>query len=264
MFSQRKMSGSGGRGKSKKHRGREDDDLEDYDEEESIPMVQMDKGLLEQDDDEDSRTSIQTKVAKSAPFSLQSFFTFKRPTSSSGTAGSRRFNLNESPAGFPVNIVRNQKYSLISFLPIVLYEQFRFFFNLYFLLVSLSQLVKVLQVGYIISYFGPLIFVLGVTISKEAYDDYIRYCRDKEANSQTYQVVKESGLKRVASADLSVGDLVLIPKNTKVPADCIFMRTDDETGSCFIRTDQLDGETDWKLRYSEFNLCISPTINFHH
>lgn len=160
----------------------------------------------------------------------------------------RSFVLGELPDGFPVNVVRNQKYNLISFLPIVLWEQFKFFFNLYFLLVALSQLVKALQVGYIISYFGPLVFVLTVTISKEAYDDYIRYCRDKEANSQRYQVVTEAGYRSITSADLRVGDLVLIPKNTKIPADCILMRTEDESGSCFIRTDQLDGETDWKLR----------------
>jgi phospholipid-translocating ATPase len=28
----------------------------------------------------------------------------------------------------------------------------------------------------------------------------------------------------------------------------ILLRTTEESGSCFIRTDQLDGETDWKLR----------------
>jgi len=28
----------------------------------------------------------------------------------------------------------------------------------------------------------------------------------------------------------------------------VFLRTTEKSGSCFIRTDQLDGETDWKLR----------------
>lgn len=28
----------------------------------------------------------------------------------------------------------------------------------------------------------------------------------------------------------------------------ILLRTSDRNGRCFIRTDQLDGETDWKLR----------------
>jgi len=33
-----------------------------------------------------------------------------------------------------------------------------------------------------------------------------------------------------------------------VPADMVLVRTSEKTGTCFIRTDQLDGETDWKLR----------------
>ena len=40
----------------------------------------------------------------------------------------------------------------------------------------------------------------------------------------------------------------MVEKNQRVPADMILLRTSDKTGRCFIRTDQLDGETDWKLR----------------
>jgi len=50
-------------------------------------------------------------------------------------------------APLPPNVIRNQKYSLLTFLPVVLYEQFKYFFNLYFLIVALSQFVPVLQVG---------------------------------------------------------------------------------------------------------------------
>lgn len=45
-----------------------------------------------------------------------------------------------------------------------------------------------------------------------------------------------------------MGDIIRIEKNQKIPADCIMLRTSEVNGSCFIRTDQLDGETDWKLR----------------
>jgi phospholipid-translocating ATPase len=48
---------------------------------------------------------------------------------------------------FPPNIVQNQKYNVFTFLPIVFYEQFKFFFNLYFLLVALSQFVPALKIG---------------------------------------------------------------------------------------------------------------------
>jgi phospholipid-translocating ATPase len=47
---------------------------------------------------------------------------------------------------------------------------------------------------------------------------------------------------------LRVGDLVLLEKNQRVPADLVLLRTSESSGTCFIRTDQLDGETDWKLR----------------
>jgi hypothetical protein len=50
------------------------------------------------------------------------------------------------PQHFPPNLIRNQKYSVLTFLPIFLYEQFRFFFNLYFLLVACLQFVPSLQV----------------------------------------------------------------------------------------------------------------------
>ena len=33
-----------------------------------------------------------------------------------------------------------------------------------------------------------------------------------------------------------------------MPADLILLRTTEKSGTCFVRTDQLDGETDWKLR----------------
>lgn len=82
------------------------------------------------------------------------------------------------------NVVRNQKYRKSTFVLQVLYEQFRFFFNLYFLAVAMSQFIPAFQVGFLFTYIAPLVFVLGVTLIKEGYDDYKRYVRDREANSQ--------------------------------------------------------------------------------
>jgi len=146
------------------------------------------------------------------------------------------------------NIVRNQKYSLLTFFPVVLYEQFKFFMNLYFLLVALSQIFPVLRIGYLITFYGPLSCVLAVTISKEAYDDIQRHKRDKEINNQIYQKLTKDGLVDIPSSKIKVGDLIKINCNQRIPTDMVLLRTSEKTGSCFIRTDQLDGETDWKLR----------------
>lgn len=41
---------------------------------------------------------------------------------------------------------------------------------------------------------------------------------------------------------------MLVEKDQRVPADMVLLRTTEKSGACFVRTDQMDGETDWKLR----------------
>ena len=146
------------------------------------------------------------------------------------------------------NVVRNQRYTFISLIPIVLFNQFKFFSNLFFLLIALSQFIPALKIGFMFTYFAPLLIVLTITILKEAVDDFNRYKRDKEANSQVYNKVTGTGVVNLTSAEIQVGDLIELKANERVPADMILLHTTDKSGSIFIRTDQLDGETDWKLK----------------
>ncbi|KAI5837824.1 P-type ATPase-like protein [Morchella snyderi] len=181
-------------------------------------------------------------------------------------------------AMYPPNIISNHKFTPITFLPLTLYHEFSFFFNLYFLLVALSQCIPALRIGYLSSYIVPLVFVLAITLGKEAHDDIARRRRDKEANSELYEVLSFApGTKRKnvghlddtltlmkKSRDLKVGDILILKKDQRVPADVVILKTisnevnstDEEaaSGETFIRTDQLDGETDWKLR-----LAPAPT-----
>uniref|UniRef100_A0A672QIT9 Phospholipid-transporting ATPase n=1 Tax=Sinocyclocheilus grahami TaxID=75366 RepID=A0A672QIT9_SINGR len=142
---------------------------------------------------------------------------------------------------YPKNAIKNQKYNIVTFVPGVLYQQFKFFLNLYFLVVACSQFVPSLKIGYLYTYWAPLGFVLAVTMVREAVDEVRRCRRDKEMNSQLYSKLTVRGDHNVTHPD----DII---HNQRIPADIIFLRTSEKTGSCFIRTDQLDGETDWKLR----------------
>uniref|UniRef100_A0A8C5HS20 Phospholipid-transporting ATPase n=1 Tax=Gouania willdenowi TaxID=441366 RepID=A0A8C5HS20_GOUWI len=117
---------------------------------------------------------------------------------------------------YPRNVINNQKYNFFTFLPGVLFNQFKYFFNFYFLLLACSQFVEELRLGALYTYWVPLGFVLIITITRESTEEIRCYLRDKE--------------------------------NQRVPADMIFLRTSERNGSCFLRTDQLDGETAWKLR----------------
>lgn len=75
-----------------------------------------------------------------------------------------------------------------------------------------SQFIPDIRVGYLYTYWGPLCFVLTVTICREAVDDFRRYKRDKEVNGQKYyRLVRGSETPElVSSSKLKVGDMVCI------------------------------------------------------
>ena len=138
---------------------------------------------------------------------------------------------------FPANTIRNQKYNVITFLPLVLYQQFKFFLNLYFLIMATSQFVPDIRIGYLYTYWGPLVsrktirklyicenieivelfvyllqcFVLFVTICREAVDDLRRHKRDQEVNSQKCKrLINDSeNFEIVAASKLKVCYLII-------------------------------------------------------
>lgn len=84
-------------------------------------------------------------------------------------------NGRTSPSRFMTNKLNNNKYNLVTFVPVVLFNQFKFFYNLFFLLIALSQFIPALKVGYLFTYIAPLAFVLLITLVKEAADDIARW-----------------------------------------------------------------------------------------
>ena len=99
----------------------------------------------------------------------------------------------------------------------VLFQQFKFFLNLYFLVIALTQFIPQLRIGYLYTYWGPLVssvksweimlkiltlslslslsqvFVVSVTMLRELYDDFKRYVRDREVNGQRYYRLTSRG-----------------------------------------------------------------------
>lgn len=71
---------------------------------------------------------------------------------------------------------------------------------------ALSQFIPDIRISYLYTYWGPLAFVLTVTICREAVDDFRRHQRDREVNSQKYRkcVEPDKPLQMVASSKLKV------------------------------------------------------------
>ena len=151
----------------------------------------------------------------------------------------------------------NTKYNFLTFIPFVLLNQFRFFGNQFYLLMSLSQFINVLKVGFLFSYLAPLLIVLTTTLIKELIDEIHRYLQDRVTNNEMFtkiqfeqrtKTVKKINIK---AKDISVGDVLQLKTNQRIPADMIILQScnkENKDAPIYLRTDQLDGETDWKLR----------------
>lgn len=146
------------------------------------------------------------------------------------------------------NVIRNQKFTFWNFLPINLYHQFKSFINFYYLILTISQFFPVLKVGPIWTNALPLAFVVSLSIGMELFLDVRRMLRDRELNGEKYKRLTKNGIVELPSSEIQVGHFIIVETNRRIPADMVLLRTTGESGASYIRTDQLDGETDWKLR----------------
>ena len=83
------------------------------------------------------------------------------------------------------NIVRTSKYNVMTFLPLNLLNQFKKMANVYFLIISFMQTIKSISIsdGKSIMAF-PLVFVIMVSMVKDAFEDYKRHQSDAQENEK--------------------------------------------------------------------------------
>jgi len=76
-------------------------------------------------------------------------FWFGKLCFGSAELSDREITIGQPMTGkFPPNVIKNQKYNIITFIPLVLFQQFKFFLNLYFLVMACSQFFPDIQIGY--------------------------------------------------------------------------------------------------------------------
>lgn len=98
-----------------------------------------------------------------------------------------RFITNDGevqPQNFISNKMNNRKYTLLSFLPLFLFDQYKHFQNFYFLAIAMSQFIPIFKVGLLITYFFPIIIITGISLIKEIYDEIKKLLKDKQLNQE--------------------------------------------------------------------------------
>ncbi|KAJ7633042.1 hypothetical protein FB45DRAFT_521378 [Roridomyces roridus] len=185
------------------------------------------------------------------------------------------------------NQVITSKYTVITFVPRNLLEQFRRVANVFFLGIAILQFFNefsTISPGLVIF---PLLVVLAITAGKDAYEDTKRHQSDAKVNHALVHVLHSPGwvnpnqmlpkartfVRGVRSLvhkkpgaeddeksggeawrqtfweDVRVGDFVRILDDEPIPADILICATSEDENVAFIETKNLDGETNLKSRH---------------
>ncbi|XP_072984045.1 putative phospholipid-transporting ATPase 9 isoform X2 [Typha latifolia] len=166
---------------------------------------------------------------------------------------------------YPWNYVSTTKYTLATFIPKSLFEQFRRVANFYFLItgcLALTPLAPYTAVSAIL----PLLIVIGATMAKEGIEDRRRKQQDNEVNNRKVKVHRGDGnFEYTKWKNLRVGDLVKVEKDDFFPADLILLSSSYEDAICYVETMNLDGETNLKLKQSlEITSSLQEDSNFQN
>ncbi|KAJ3691977.1 hypothetical protein LUZ60_012327 [Juncus effusus] len=203
------------------------------------------------------RPSVQLDPSESGPASL------------SGPGFSRTVYCNQpkihskKPLKYPSNYISTTKYNIITFLPKAIFEQFRRVANVYFLLAAILSLTPVTPFS-AVSMIAPLAFVVGLSMAKEALEDWRRFIQDMKVNSRKVGVHKGEGRFGYKNwQKLRVGDVVKVEKDKFFPADLLLLSSSYEDGICYVETMNLDGETNLKVKRSlEVTLPLDDDVAF--
>ena len=118
---------------------------------------------------------------------------------------------------FAGNSIRTAKYSVLSFLPRNLFEQFHRVAYIYFLIIAiLNQLPQLAVFGRGASIL-PLSIVLLVTAVKDAYEDWRRHRSDRIENNRMADVLINDRFQRKKWKDIQVGEIVRFCADDTIP-----------------------------------------------
>jgi hypothetical protein len=112
------------------------------------------------------------------------------------------------------------------------------------------------------------------TQTKKGYEDLIRHKADWEVNAKKIYVLRNGVFKKIQCRDIVVyiffsisshkmerfhsqvlskcGDIVQVECDSDFPCDLVLLYSNTETSTCHIKTSNLDGETNLKLRSLPF------------
>lgn len=190
--------------------------------------------LLESDEDEDISESLVPSSIGPQP----------RVIFVNDVEANRRFRYRK-------NGIRTTKYSLLTFIPKNLLEQFSRVANVYFLMIAMLQMFTNLSPTGRTTTGVPLVLVLTICALKDGFEDWKRRLSDFRTNHRKVSVFQDGRFQRRLWKDLTVGSIIKIKDKESIPADIAILSTSENGGLCYVETSSLDGETNLKIKRAQ-------------
>ncbi|GJN23863.1 hypothetical protein PR202_gb11553 [Eleusine coracana subsp. coracana] len=166
---------------------------------------------------------------------------------------------------YPLNGVSTTKYTVVTFVPKSLFEQFRRVANFYFLVCGILALTPLAPYTAVSAWsLVPLCITVVLTMAKEGYEDWRRKQQDDELNNRIVKVHSGNGnFEETKWNNIMVGDVVKVEKDNFFPADLILFSSNYSDGICYVETMNLDGETNLKVKQAlEVTLDLNEDTKF--
>lgn len=148
---------------------------------------------------------------------------------------------------FVSNSIRTHKYTVLTFLPLNLYHQFSRLANFYFLIIVLLLQFKWAPISANAALF-PLVIVIGISAIREAIEDFLRWRSDQRVNATPATKLVNGAFTECRWDEIKVGDIIYLKKNEQIPADAVFLSSNESSGTAYVDTCNLDGETNLKIK----------------
>ena len=146
------------------------------------------------------------------------------------------------------NSIRTCQYTILTFFPLALINQFKTAFNWFFLIYNIIALIPELSDLEPAAEVTPFIIVLILNLIKEAIEDYRKYNNDKKANNWNVLIFKDKRFKKEKCQNIHVGNIIKIYKEDLIPADVLIIKSSLKSGLAYMQTSNLDGENTLKPR----------------
>ncbi|CAG8458896.1 8422_t:CDS:2 [Cetraspora pellucida] len=181
---------------------------------------------------------------------------------------------------YVTNKITTSKYSILTFVPKNLYEQFHRIANFFFLLLVILQWFPEFATINPVVAALPMFIITSITAIKDGFEDFKRHVTDRSVNNRKTWTLgnwtnynypnsssglfsfqskkktseklneKDPNWKQTMFRDVRVGDFIKLHNDDFIPADILILSTSEPNSLCYVETKNLDGETNLKIRSS--------------